>query len=406
VKHPNYRVNFAITALLLTTAFQCTPPAIAATQPQIDAMRAKSLAYLVSQQQGDGSWRDAGGNGMQATATGIEALTRSGMTSGYVPGAAASWLLNAEAASIDSLARQIAALARMGVPVNDLVSRLLAARDPFDGGWGAYAGFQTTMPDTALAYDALLASNSNVPTDAQLSAITGLVATDGGWPYRIDGVGAKSALVPTAYGVLVLSRYVLARPSAATAAGPSLTNGINWLLAHKKSDGGYAEDMDTSGTHNPAKAGKIFETALVQLALTTAKQAGIAAAQTAQATQALTQIDDFLVARQSADGSWNAEPIQTATVAQALPAITLADGDHDGLPDIVEPLLNHNAGLADSRDLPKGNGNPIVTASTDSDGDVPLPPWAIAALGASLLGILRKQAKTVRGPDAKTDQST
>ena len=379
---------------------------MAATQVQIDTMRAKSLAYLVSQQQGDGSWRDAGGNGVLATATGIDVLTRSGMTSGYVPGAAVSWLLNAEAVSIDSLARQIAALARMGVPTDDLISRLLAARDPYDGGWGAYAGYQSSMPDTALAYDALLAANSNVPTDSELSAITGLVTTDGGWPYRIEvGGSAKSALVPTTYGVLVLSRYVLARPSAATTAGPSLTNGINWLLAHKKADGGYAEDMDTSGTHNPAKAGKVFETALVQLALSTAKQAGIAAAQTAQITQALTQIDDFLVSRQSTDGSWNAEAIQTATVANALPAVTLVDNDHDGLPDVVEPLLNHNATLADSRDLPKGNGNPIVTASTDSNGDVPLPPWSIAALGASLIGILRRRAKTVRGPDAKTDQS-
>lgn len=54
----------------------------AATQAQLDTMRAKSLAYLITQQQGDGSWRDAQGNGIQATAMAIEALNQAGITSG------------------------------------------------------------------------------------------------------------------------------------------------------------------------------------------------------------------------------------------------------------------------------------------------------------------------------------
>ena len=369
------------------------PVAQAATQAQLDTMRAKSLAYLVAQQKGDGSWRDASGNGVQATASGIEALAQSGMKTGYVPGAAISWLLNAEVPSTDSMARQIAALARLGVKVEHLVPALLANRNPFDSRWGAYRAYQASMPDTALAFDALLAANINVPTDAELVAITGMKAADGGWPYRLSAPsGAKSAVIPTAYAVLVLSRYVVARPSAATASTPGITDGINWLLARKKNDGGFAEDANAAGTHDPSTPGQVFETALVQSALATAKQANIAAAQTTAATAALTQIDDFLVARQGADGGWGTDPFQTALAARAQPAVILSDFDRDGLPDAVEPYLNHNVAVADTRDLPNGNGN-TNRPEPVSDGDVPLPLWSVVMLGAGLLGAaLRKNA--------------
>ena len=377
-------------AVLAIAVLASLPVAHAATQTELDQMRAKSLAYLVSQQKGDGSWRDASGNGVQATASALEALTNSGIKTGYTPGAAVSWLMNENASSTDSLARQIAALARHGVGVNHLVPLLLANKNLIDGRWGAYKSYQASMPDTALAFDALLAANISVPTDAELVAITGMKATDGGWAYRISAPGgAKSAVIPTAYAVLVLSRYVVARSSAATASSPSITDGVNWLLARKKNDGGFAEDANAAGTSDPTTQGQVFETALVQAALATAKQASIAAAQTPAASLALTKIDDFLVARQGADGSWGGEPFQTALAARAQPAAVLADFDRDGLPDAVEPYLNHNVAVADSRDLPKGNGN----TDRSIDGDVPLPLWSVVMLGAGLLGAaMRKNA--------------
>lgn len=380
------------------------PSAQAATQAQLDTLRAKSLAYLISQQKGDGSWRDASGNGVQATASGIEALVQSGIKTGYVSGAAVSWLLNAEAPSTDSMARQIAALARLGVKVDHLVPALLANRNPFDSRWGAYQAYQASMPDTALAFDALLAANTSVPTDAELVAITGMKSTDGGWAYRLSAPdGAKSAVIPTAYAVLVLSRYVVARSSATTASSPSITEGVNWLLARKKNDGGFAEDANAAGTNDPASAGQVFETALVQAALATAKQANIAAAQTTAATDVLTKIDDFLIARQATDGSWGADPFQTALAARAQPAVVLADYDRDGLPDTVESYLNHNMAIADSRDLPKGNGDPNQLAPV-SNGEVPLPLWSVVMLGAGLLGaVMRKNAARKNPSDSNQE---
>lgn len=357
--------------VLAIAVFASLPTAHAAAQIELDQMRAKSLAYLVSQQKGDGSWRDASGNGVQATASALEAMTNSGIKTGYVPGAAVSWLMNENASSTDSLARQIAALARHNVGVNHLVPLLMANKNLIDGRWGAYKGYQASMPDTALAFDALLAANTSVPTDAQLVAITGMQATDGGWPYRVEAPGgAKSAVIPTAYAVLVLSRYVTARASAQNVSETHIADGISWLLARKKTNGGFAEDAAADGTHNTAKAGHTFETALVQTALAAAKQAGLAAAQTTAATQALTDMENFLVDRQSTDGSWSGDPFQAALTARALPAVTLADADSDGLPDAVEPYLNHNVAVADSRDLPKGNGNPFdIAPTTDWDRD-------------------------------------
>lgn len=384
------RTQFTYALLLALAAV----PAQAATQTELDQMRARSLAYLIAQQKGDGSWRDAGGNGVQATASALEALTNSGITTGYVPGAVISWLLNANASSTDSLARQIAALARHGVGVDHLVPQLLANKNLIDGRWGAYKGYQASMPDTALAFDALLAANSSVPTDAQLVAITGMQQTDGGWPYRLNAPGgAKSAVIPTAYAVLVLSRYVKARASAKTVSETQIANGLAWLLARKKTDGGYAEDAAADGTHATAKSGHPFETALVLAALQAAKDAGLASGNSTSANQARTSAEDFLVAKQGSGGDWGGDAFQTALGARAQPAITLADADGDGLPDVVESHLGHSSTVADSRNLPKGNGN-TASASTPSDGDVPLPLWSLLALGAGLAGAMRKHAKS------------
>jgi len=141
--------NFA----LVVTGLFITTNAIAATQAQLDTMRAKSLAYLISQQQGDGSWRDAQGNGIQATAMAIEALYQAGVTTGYVPGVAASWLQNAEAQSVDGLSRQISALVKLGIPVPSQINRLVSMKDNIrDGGWGAYASYESTMPSRMQGY--------------------------------------------------------------------------------------------------------------------------------------------------------------------------------------------------------------------------------------------------------------
>lgn len=378
--------NQALNCIFAFTGLFLAVNGNAANQAQLDNMRAKSLAYLVTQQQGDGSWRDNQDNGILATAISIDALMKSGMQTGYVSGAAVSWLMNAEATSTDSLSRQVAALAKIGVPVDDLVTKLLSFRNQVDFGWGAYNGYQSSMPDTALAYEALLVARIQPATDSQLSAITRLQTEDGGWPYVKTADTSQSAITPTSYGILVLSHYAKFRPSAKAVVESNVTNAINWIILRKKNDGGFAEDLDNSGNNNATKPGQIFETGLVQAALLAAKDAGFAAASTSQVDQTLAKIDDFLVAKQNSDGSFSQQILQTANAAQAMPLKKLADSNNDGIPDSVSALIN----LADGRDLPKGNGNPQNPAPNTENGDVPFPLWAMFALGASLLGVISR----------------
>jgi squalene cyclase len=74
--------------------------AMAATQQDIDNARAKGLAWLISNQNGDGSWKAAAGLEVQSTATALEALMNAGITQGFDYGAAVSWLKNTDPSSV------------------------------------------------------------------------------------------------------------------------------------------------------------------------------------------------------------------------------------------------------------------------------------------------------------------
>src|SRR5574341_1532448 len=81
----------------------------AASQAQIDTAWNKGVAWLLTHQRADGSWRSTAGTEVMATATALEALNRVNVK-GYPFALGVAWLSNAEAASVDSLARRIMAL--------------------------------------------------------------------------------------------------------------------------------------------------------------------------------------------------------------------------------------------------------------------------------------------------------
>lgn len=386
------RQYFLVTALMMAVV---SLPAQAVT---VDDARAKGLAWMVRHQAGDGSWVDSADNQITSTAVATEALALSGVRTGYVAGAAATWLLNAESRSVDALARQITALSASGIDTKALVARLLAAKAKGQGGalvWGAYPGYTMGMPDTALALEALLAAGD--PGAAYTVAILKQMArTDGGWGYGSPQLSGNSSLIATAQAVRVLAIFTTANPGSKAGAEAAVSGGINWLLARKKNDGGFAEDATQSGTNDLAKMGQVLETALVWNTLSAAKQAGYAAAQTASATSTLSGAETFLLAKQNADGAWGNDALQTAAVLQMWGRLgTLADTDHDGVPDAVEQVLGSNTSVADARELPKGNGNPVSSTdiSQGDNGDVPLPPWSIATLGGALLTLIERRRR-------------
>jgi hypothetical protein len=368
-----------------------------------DQARAKGLAWLVEAQAGDGSWVDA--SGTQATSTAIvgEALALSGVNRGYVAGADTSWLFNGAMPSNDSLARAIIALARGGQDVSALVQQLRAARTvgaPAGqyAAWGAYPGYAATAIDSALAYEAFTAANDS-EAGYTSSVLSAMKQPDGGWAYG-NRTPANSSLGPTAEVLRALGQYIVATPSAKASADSAVSAGVAWLLAHRKNDGGFAEDADVTGSNDLTKPSQVMETALVWSAFWTLQQAGFTSAMAANVTAAMGSAETFLLNQQRTDGSWGKDPLATAMVMRAWATSTLTDSNHTGVPDVVQAVLTSDYNVTDVRTLPKGNGNPVpaVVAANNvqpDSGDVPtLPEWgAILMAGLLLLTVLRAERK-------------
>lgn len=328
-----------IACLLLSSSAQ------AATSIQLDTARNKGLAWLFTHQASEGQWASPAGLPLQTTAAAIDALKNAGISRGYYYAGAVAWLNNAEALSNDALARQIGTLSSTGSNTQALVATLLANRTDTTKAWGALPKYQSSFPDTSLAMDAILITNTSY-ADAvtTLNFIGSKQSVDGGWAYGTNApVALQSQIVPTAYNTLDLSRAKL----VGWGVDSYITKAVNWLTPRKKADNGFAED-------STATTGSVYETALVYLAIAKAKQASNAAAIGAQSV--LDGAQDFLVNKQAADGSWNGDALATAMALQALPAVTLADTDKDGIPDSVEPLLATDTAVPDGRHLVIGNG--------------------------------------------------
>ena len=337
----------------ILSAFALSAWAAAPTTAQLNQSRISGLAWLVTHQSGDGSWKSPSGLAIQSTAAALDALANAGIKQGYVYAASQAWLGNTDGNSVDSLSRKTIALYHSGANVSPLTSRLLLQRNDLSKAWGAYSKYQSTFPDSALALDAILVTGTTyADTGYTLGFVAGKQNTDGGWPYSTSAPTAPpSSMIPSANNVLMLS-HAKAKGWGVDA---NITNGVNWLTSHVKSDGGFTDDTIAS-------TGSPLETALAYLALNQAKIAGNAAAISAQAT-----IDNaalFLVNNQGADGSWGEDPFATAMALQTLPATTLADSNKNGVPDVVEAYLGWSSATP-NRAIATGNGLSVagITAS-------------------------------------------
>lgn len=335
-------------AILFLLVFATESPA--ATQEEINQAQSKGLAWLYTNQAGDGSWKSSSGLQIQPTAAVLEALLNVGITRGRTFAIAQSWLANADSLSTDSLSRQSIALYKSGASVTALMTRLTAMRHLRTKSWGAYDQYYGSFPDTSLALDAITITNTSYSdTSSSLGFVGGVQNTDGGWSFTsIYGEPGTSIsrVIPTAHNIATLSRYKAKGWSIDT----NITNGVNWLVLHQKTDGGFADDL-------AATVGSPYETALAYLALNEAKKAGNAAAIAAQAV--MDSARNLLITQQQANGSWNGDPLTSALALQTLSSAILADSDNDGIPDVVEALLLTNPTVADGRDLKKGNGDSV-----------------------------------------------
>ena len=334
-------------------ALSLTLLSINAHAAPVDDARARSIAYLISQQSGDGAWRAAVGLEVQATATVLDGLANAGMKNSAPYALGVAWLSNANAASVDSLARKMVALKTAGLSVTANDADLLARRNSTTGYlWGAYAGHETGFPDTPLALAARKAALGNYGDSTQLAntlfcEILPAQRSDGSWSYSKPAASAPTSvtagtILPTVYTLLEIKGIQVATGWNSRTCGvaydlnTTLSNGLNFIYSKRNTDGGYRD----------AGVSQALETALAYRVL---KLLAPADTRTQDAL-------NWLTANQQPNGSWSGGVFASGMVLAALNAAVLPDTDKDGIPDVVEPLTGTQSNVADSKNLKPGNG--------------------------------------------------
>jgi len=364
-------------------AFATAAEGAAPTAAQLTQARIAGLGWLVTHQSGDGSWKGSNGAAIPATSAAIQALSNAGIVVGYPYAAAVSNLQNADAASVDSLARQITTLNSVGVNVAPLINRLNLWQNA-SADWGAYKGYDTSLPDTPLALYALLqanAANTSTLPSVLCSDVLPAQLADNSFPHLVHGVaGAPTqkvgALLPTVYTAIALSTVSTKIGYASLGCGTAtyvlstvIANAATWILGKQSAvDGGFGD----FGVSTP------LETALAYQALNLIQP-------TTSAT-ALANAQGYLVAQQRVDGSWGGDPLATALALQTLPKLangSLLDTNKNGIPDVVESFLGLNPALP-NRTPAIGNGNGVtgLTASQLLASAVQYQPFAYTILAS------------------------
>ncbi|MFA7061103.1 MAG: Ig-like domain-containing protein, partial [Pedobacter sp.] len=308
------------------------------------------LNWIKSVQDVSGNWNTttSSATDYSTTVTAIESLALLGDTSpSYTSGL--NWIKNATAKSTTYLAPRIKVVAASGGDATADVNTLLSYKNP-DSGWGGYQNHVTSTFHTALALQALRASNYpdlSISNNA-LAYLINTQNTDGGWGFSS---GDDSSIYITAIVSATLQKF----PQTIAIAN-AITKASAYLVSHQNIDGGFG--ATASGT----AASTVFETAIAYTALI-----GDGQTQGLPLQRALT----YLTSTQSINGSWNNDPYSTALALKALylsenipasppPALTtggvmatVVDGNTN------TPLAGVTVALAD---------NSAVSATTNATG--------------------------------------
>jgi hypothetical protein len=347
-----------------------------ATQAQIDTARDKAGAWLIQQQLGEGRWTTGRGADVPVTAQVLLALSAAGVK-GIPARNATNWLLNAKPDSVDALARSVLALTSPNATQNGGFATLLSWANADTGTtsllWGSYPGYATSLPDSALAWRSVLTSGYPLAdrTSRLANSLCQVFLTqqhnDGSWslianPFATGTAGTPSA---TAAGAVFATTHTILMLKAAQAKEPGLAQlacsgkNINvkasidlalnaagsWLIANRNADGGVGEGGQS---HIAGTAQAYYALQLVR-----------------PLDAATTGLLDYLLARQSLDGSWSEDPMLTAMVLEALARVasTPRDVDADGIPDSIEIAMGQDPARFDpaaQSDKSNGVGQPGI----------------------------------------------
>lgn len=361
----NYALMIRTAALLV-----CGLVASFSVSADVDSARSRGAAWLIKQQRGDGSWASADGRlPVQATASALAAINNAGLLRSPTFSAAGAWLANADADSVDSLARKVEGLMAAGLTTTAQIEadRLFSLRTlASEATWSGYGGGGLDYIDTALGltglrlgdsgYIAKVAATPNTIANALCSLSAGRVNVAAGkraWP-STQAATAQSAAQgrPSVLAsALLLQELTVMQARLGNYAPPcsaapfSLASlraeGQAWLLDQQNADGGFGEQR-TDGSKGRST---VLLSATVLRLLNS--QASVPQPQTGN-------LQAWLLGQQDgASGSWRNDPLVTAAVVFALPAASgaqLTDSDRDGITDVVELALSGaNSQVADAR---------------------------------------------------------
>lgn len=374
------RVHRAVNASILASALAFT-----GVQADEDSARSAGAAWLIKSQRGDGSWATSSGElPVQATSASLLALRNAGQSRSPTYATGAAWLANADADSVDSISRKIEALSyTTHVSVAQTEATRLESMSSSEGSavWGGYGSpHSVDYMDIALGLSAMRLGHAGFAQKAYYSgflnsALCVLVADQlevssgkRAWPMAqmvsVQHAQSRPSVMATTLLVTELRVLQSNMTTAISFSCPgvgavSLSNiisqSVSWLLDQQNTDGGFGEHR-TDGSKGTSS---VLVTALVLKALHSQATVPQPAANNAKS---------WLLSQQNAStGSWDADPLVTASVLNSmLPAsgANLTDSDKDGITDSVENKLGGNSSVADAREqlLPPTLGGPGTTA--------------------------------------------
>ena len=188
-----YKMRQTAARMLLLCLFTLSSWAAPATAA-LETAQHKLLAYLINEQNGDGSWGEGEREKVRLTATALEALRHYGV-SGVVYHRGISWLANAKADTVDGMARKAIVLSDAGADPVSAIYQMLDARASHlaYGFWGSQPGHVYTTIDTSLAVQlfsrlpvARRSQSFQQLVNSYLSLLNTFSVRNEGWDWSVD----------------------------------------------------------------------------------------------------------------------------------------------------------------------------------------------------------------------------
>ncbi|MBU0728774.1 MAG: hypothetical protein KKE17_09040 [Proteobacteria bacterium] len=291
------------------------------------------VAWLMNNQDVNGSWQDGFYTAERDTSDTLIALSDfTNTTQSSDKGIA--WLQGIETTNLDYLARKIQVLSRSGLDVSQLHTALLARQNQ-DGGWGSNINYISNPTDTSLALLALATiGNTNIEViNPAIEYLKGQQNTDAGW-----GADGTSNIFTSVNVITAFSSY-----QQDYELDGFIQNGLVWIYSKQNIDGGFGNSPST-----------VYNTATTLIGL---KQFGISSDVTDRAL-------NYILERQSQDGSWYASAHQTSKAVNAMwvamrdPDLVVSTSDIIPSPENITSLPTqvdlsvtvHNNGMTDVAD--------------------------------------------------------